>query len=130
VVSLHRYPRIGRRQRITFALKSCSALRESNSMVLPQFSLRMALGLTAVLAVVSLIISRGLQGNPWAMGVSVALFALVLAFIAYAAVFGFVNLVSRIWNRRSSGIRPVASVGVAPAPREHADLAPPVSELS
>ena len=99
-------------------------------MVLPQFSLRMALGLTAVLAVVSLIFSRGLQGNPWAMGVSVALFALVLAFIAYAAVFGFVYLVSKVWNRRSPTVRPVAGVGAAAAPREHADLVPPVSELS
>jgi hypothetical protein len=64
------------------------------------------------------------------MGVSVALFALVLAFLAYAAVFGLVYLVSKVWIRRSRGVRPTISVGVAAAPREPADLMPPVSELS
>jgi hypothetical protein len=88
----------------------------------------MALGLTAVLAFVSLLISRGLQGNPWAMGFSVALFALVLAFLAYAAVFGLVYLVSKVWNRRSASVLPTA--GISAAPREHADLIPPANELT
>jgi hypothetical protein len=95
----------------------------------------MALGLTAVLAFVSLLISRGLQGNAWAMGVSVALIALVGAFLAYAVVFGLVYLVSRIWNRASPARRPgagegVSAVGVPAAPREPADLAPTASELT
>jgi Na+-transporting methylmalonyl-CoA/oxaloacetate decarboxylase gamma subunit len=101
-------------------------------MVLPQFSLRMALGLTAVLAFVSLLISRGLHGNPWAMGVAVAIFAVVVSFLVYATVFGFVYLVSRVWNRGAPSARPVesASRGAAAAPREHADLLPPASELT
>jgi hypothetical protein len=95
----------------------------------------MALGLTAVLAFVSLLISRGLQGNAWAMGVSVALFALVAAFLAYAAVFGLVYLVSRIWNRASparwpSTVEGASAVGASAAPREPADLAPTASELT
>jgi hypothetical protein len=90
----------------------------------------MALALTAVLGVVSLIISRGLQGNPWAMGVSVSLFALVLAFLAYAAVFGLVYLISKVWVRRSRAVRTTAGGDVSAAPREPADLLPPASELS
>jgi hypothetical protein len=90
----------------------------------------MVLGLTAVLAFVSLVISRGLQGNPWAMAFSVALFALVLAFMAYAAVFGLVYMVSKVWNRRSAHSRPASpGVGTSVAPREHVDLVPPASEL-
>jgi len=89
----------------------------------------MVLGLTAVLAVVSLLISRGLQGNPWAMGVSVSLAALVLSFLAYAAVFALVYLVSKVWNRRSVTARSGTSAGAA-APREHADLIPPASDLT
>jgi hypothetical protein len=91
----------------------------------------MVLGLTAVLAFVSLVVSRGLQGNPWAMGISVALFAVVLAFLAYAAVFGLVYAVSKVWNRRLASGRPAsAGVGTSVAPRERADFVPPASELS
>ena len=125
-------PRIGRPKRTTFGLQSCLALRESNSMVLPQFSLRMALGLTALLGFVSLLISRGLQGNAWAMGISVALIALLIAFLAHAAVFGIVYLVSRLfWNRSRSPVLSAAAVAsISSAPREHADLVPPASELT
>ena len=61
----------------------------------------MALGLMAVLGFVSLLISRGLRGNSWAMGLSVALAALVAAFAAYALAFGMIYLLSKIWKRSS-----------------------------
>ena len=103
-------------------------------MVLPQFSLRMALGLMAVLGFVSLVISRGLQGSSWAMGVSIALAALVFAFAAYAAVFGLVFAVSQVFNRQSmppASSRAAASNSVQAAqPRDNSSLVPPSASES
>jgi hypothetical protein len=78
-------------------------------MILPQFTLRMALALMAVLGFVSLIVSRGLQGSAWAMGVSVALAALVFAFATYAAAFGLVFVLSRVWSSQSASTAPTAA---------------------
>jgi hypothetical protein len=102
-------------------------------MVLPQFSLRMVLGLVAVLAFVSLIISRGLQGSAWAMGVSGALLALAFAFTMYAVSFGVLYLVSRAFNRRAA-IEPLPA-HAAPStrstvvtPRDNTDFVPPPTD--
>ena len=104
-------------------------------MVLPQFTLRMALGLMAVLGFVSLLLSRGLQGSSWAMGVPVALAALVFAFLTYAAVFGLVFAVSTIVNRQGSmgrrmPVQAAAADTMSPTePRDNTNLVPPpVSE--
>ena len=100
-------------------------------MVLPQFSLRMVLGLMAVLAFVSLVVSRGLQGSSWAMGLTIALAALVFAFIAYAAAFGLVFVISRAFHQRPapavvSPARAAASEPILAAePRDNTNLVPP-----
>jgi uncharacterized membrane protein len=70
-------------------------------MVIPQFSLRMALALMALLGFVSLLIARGLRGSSWAMGVSIALAALVCSFLVYAMVFGIVYVASKAFNRET-----------------------------
>jgi uncharacterized membrane protein len=100
-------------------------------MVLPQFSLRMVLGLVAVLAFVSLIISRGLQGSAWAMGVSVALLALVFVFSMYAVFFGAIYLVSLAFNLRAA-LQPQRAEVALPAtralptvPRDNTEFVPP-----
>jgi hypothetical protein len=106
------------------------------TMVLPQFTLRMALGLMAVLGFVSLVISRGLQGSSWAMGVSIALAALVFAFAAYAAVFGLVFAVSKVFNRQSVPPGPGSSRAAAlnsmqvAQPRDNSSLVPPPASES
>ena len=89
----------------------------------------------AVLGVVSLLVSRGLQGSSWAMGVTVALVALVFAFLTYAAVFGLVFAVSTVFNRRPLSSRrtpaqpPLAEVASPSPPRDNTNLVPPaVSE--
>lgn len=105
-------------------------------MILPQFSLRMVLGLMAVLAFVSLVVSRGLQGSSWAMGVTIALTALVFSFIAYAAVFGIVYVISRAFHQRPiaarlSPARATASEQILPAqPRDNTNLVPPPASES
>jgi hypothetical protein len=84
-------------------------------MILPQFSLRMTLGLVAVLGVASLILSRALQGSGWAMGVSVALASIVFLFITYAAVFALIYLLAMAFQRRTV-LRPQATQRAAPLP--------------
>jgi len=102
-------------------------------MVLPQFSLRMVLGLMAVLGFVSLIISRGLQGSGWALGVSIAFVALVFVFIAHAAFFGIIYLFSQPFQRRSippqfaTAPASRSTIAVTAAPRDNTDLMPPLS---
>jgi amino acid transporter len=105
-------------------------------MVLPQFSLRMVLGLVAVLGFVSLVISRGLQGSAWAMGITMALAALVFAFVAYATVFGLVFAISKVFNRqaiphRLSRVGTTASDSMLSAqPRDNSNLVPPPASES
>jgi len=105
-------------------------------MLLPQFSLRMVLGLVAVLGFVSLLVSRGLQGSSWAMGVTIALAALVFAFVTYAAVFGLVFVVSKVFNRKAISRR-LGPVGTAASdsmlsvqPRDNSNLVPPPASES
>ncbi len=42
-------------------------------MLIPQFSIRWLLGLTAVCAIISLIVARAIAGSGWAFGVTIAL---------------------------------------------------------
>jgi hypothetical protein len=83
----------------------------------------------AVLGFVSLLVSRGLQGSSWAMGVTIALAALVLAFLTYAAVFGLVYGISRVFQRppspRVRNAVPVATELPLPEPRDNSQLAAP-----
>jgi hypothetical protein len=103
-------------------------------MLLPQFSLRTTLALVAVLGFVSLIVSRGLQGSSWAMGATIALAALVFAFMAYAAAFGIVYILARAFHQRPILARPgptSASERILSAqPRDNTNLAPPPASES
>jgi hypothetical protein len=65
-------------------------------MLIPQFSLRRMLGLTAAIAVVFLVMGWAIRGNAWAIGVSAAVVALTLAGLVYAAMFAVVWLISLI----------------------------------
>ncbi|MEX2142581.1 MAG: hypothetical protein WD894_25230 [Pirellulales bacterium] len=104
-------------------------------MVLPQFSLRMVLGLVAVLGFVSLVMSRGLQGSAWAMGATMALAALVFAFLAYAAAFGLVFVVSKVFQRqaiprRLSRVGTTGADSLSAPPRDNSNLVPPPASES
>ena len=63
-------------------------------MLIPQFTIRWMFGLTAVMAVLFLVISWAVQGSAWAIGVSAAVVALAIAAIVYAAMFALVWLLS------------------------------------
>ncbi len=86
----------------------------------------------AALAFVSLLLSRGLRGSGWAMGVTMAQCAVAFAFVAHAIVFGMAYLVSRAWNRRAAA-GAAAGAGRAAAakavPRGNTDFLKPPLEL-
>jgi hypothetical protein len=63
-------------------------------MLIPQFSIRWLLGVTAVCAVIFSIFASALQGAGWALGISAAVLALVTAMLVYAAMFALLWLFS------------------------------------
>jgi len=56
-------------------------------MLIPQFSIRWLLGLTALCAGVFSIFRAAMHGSPWATGVSAAIFSAVVLMLAYAVTF-------------------------------------------
>lgn len=68
-------------------------------MVLPQYSLRQILAWTALAAGCFSIGYWALQGHGWAIGISLALIALVVILLVHAGLFWLIWSVSRIWER-------------------------------
>ena len=74
--------------------------------LIPQFSLRLILGIVAALAVVAFVISTAGRGWAWAAGVSIGLLAIVIAFVVYALLFGVAWLLARLLGRLRSKAPP------------------------
>jgi hypothetical protein len=74
-------------------------------MVIPQFSLRWILAVTAVCAVFSLILAAAVRGSPWAIALSIAVASLAITLAFHGAVFFGVWLFSLIVpdRRRTTG---------------------------
>jgi hypothetical protein len=72
--------------------------------LIPQFSLRWILALTTVMAVVSLIFTQALAGLAWAVGITILLAALVMAFVVYAAAFAGVSLLADLFEALHSRV--------------------------
>jgi hypothetical protein len=72
-------------------------------MILPRYSIRVILLVTAICAVLSLVISQGLRGKPWAAGMSMGLVALAVSLALGALAFGltwtFAALLSTLDSR-------------------------------
>ena len=71
-------------------------------MLIPRFTLRWTLGMTAVLAVVFLIMGRAIRGSDWAIGVSAAVLTLTIVALMYAGMFALVWLFSLLVSAISS----------------------------
>jgi uncharacterized oligopeptide transporter (OPT) family protein len=56
-------------------------------MLIPRYSLRWMLGVTACCALISTVLSFALRGQPWALGLSLALGVLIGCFLVYGVVF-------------------------------------------
>ena len=78
-------------------------------MLIPQYSIRRLMGITAVCAVICLIFGLGARGSLWATGASLGLFALAVVMMVHAAFFGLVWLAAeglgRLRNSNEAGPR-------------------------
>ena len=87
-------------------------------MLIPQFTIRWLMIVTAACAVVFSVLGLAYQGYPWAIGVSVAVATGAVMMLVYAAVFGLIWLVGgMVSSPRQRGIGRGASPfqpGVAP----------------
>ncbi len=63
-------------------------------MLIPQFTIRWLLGVTAVLAVMFTIVGLAVRGSAWAQGISAAFAALTVAMLVYALLFAVVWLLA------------------------------------
>ncbi len=68
-------------------------------MLVPQFTIRWLLALTAVLAVVFSIVGLAVRGRGWAQGLSAGFVALVAGMVVYVALFALVWLAGEITAR-------------------------------
>ncbi len=59
-------------------------------MILPRYSLRVILLVTAICAVISLVLAQGLRGKPWAAGMTMGLVAAVVTLVLGALAFGLI----------------------------------------
>ncbi len=80
-------------------------------MLVPQFSIRWLLGVTAVAAVIFSIVALGVRGHHWAAAVSVGLLALAMSIGLYGLLF-FV-----VWVFSVAAAGRVASPGDSPFAR-------------
>jgi hypothetical protein len=72
-------------------------------MLIPQFTIRWLLGVTALSAVLFTIVGLAVRGSAWAQGVSAALVALALAMLVYALLFAMVWLIAEAKARLGKG---------------------------
>ena len=80
-------------------------------MLIPQFSIRWLLTLTAVSAVIFSIFGLAVRGSAWAAAVSIGIGSLVILALVYALLFGVVWVFSVIMSSLGRG-----RTGAAPSP--------------
>ncbi|MCY2989728.1 MAG: hypothetical protein NTY19_17900 [Planctomycetota bacterium] len=87
-------------------------------MLIPRFTIRWLLFVTAVCGVFFAIVASALRQHVWAMAVSIGVGSLVLAFLCYGASFGVAYVLTSllgVLHRVPRGGSPFA--GVAPPPQ-------------
>jgi hypothetical protein len=82
-------------------------------MLIPQFSIRWLLAVTAVAAMIFSIVALGVRGQHWAVSVSIGLLALAILVGLYGLLFFLVWLFSLAVGRqgRPGGASPFATAG-------------------
>ena len=68
--------------------------------LIPQYTIRQLLILTAGCAVVSLVGAQAVRGALWAMAMSIGVLAVAATLMVHAAFFGVVWLAYRLYERR------------------------------
>jgi hypothetical protein len=100
-------------------------------MLIPRFTLRWLLGLTAVCAAVSLILGAAVRGEIWAIGAAVGLASVAVVALLHIATFLATWLLSgleRALFKRNPGASPFATkVSAAPIESLRAESPPPLT---
>lgn len=105
-------------------------------MIIPQFSLRWLLGLTALCGGFSLVLAYAIRGQTWAIGMTAALGAVFLLFLLYEAAFSVATLMTQgkkaIFGTPPTGDSPFAIAIKPPEPSfsgdsPMAESPPPIS---
>ena len=89
-------------------------------MLIPQYTIRRLLGLTACFAVICSIVALGARGSTWAACVSVGMLAAAMLLTAYAALFAVVwifALLGAVFVRRPELRSPFRREGAGPEAR-------------
>jgi len=76
-------------------------------MLIPQFSLRWVLGITAAFGLLSLVLALARGGSNWAMGVTIAVASLALTMLIHGGMFFLVWLFSLVWPSSRRGLQPI-----------------------
>ncbi len=87
-------------------------------MLMPQFTTRFLLLLTAAAAFVFLIISLAFRGHIWAAGLTGVFFAVAITFAIHAASFGIAWTLSFMWRGSASESESRTPFASAPAPAD------------
>jgi hypothetical protein len=97
-------------------------------MLIPQFTIRWLMAVTAVCAVIFSIVAMGIRGHTWAACLSVAMAAAVILSLTYAGLFGLVwlfSLVAGVFGRRErSPFKPEAAMPSSSRPAQDGPAAP------
>ena len=106
---------------------------EKRQPLIPQFTIRWMLMLTAACAVVFSVFGLAVRGNGWAAGVSIAVVSVAVALLVHASMFALVwafSVTTAGSRRKRSSVRrsPFAQDRVAPADDKDIPAAPSVLE--
>ena len=77
-------------------------------MLLPKFSIRLLLGLTAITAVFFFIVSLAINGSKWAIGLSVGAGLIPVFFLTYAFFFMIAYGLTRFTKLARPKVQPVS----------------------
>jgi hypothetical protein len=86
-------------------------------MLIPRFTIRWLLSLTTVSAVFFLIVTCAVQGDAWAVAVSLGVASLAIAFLVYGVLFGVAWLIASavgVFRAAPSGRTPFATTEPPP----------------
>jgi hypothetical protein len=82
-------------------------------MLLPRFSIRTALAILTVVAVISLFAGQALGGQAWAFGLTIAVVSVPLALLVHAGFYGLVMGFAKLLNPEENVVALTSRGGVA-----------------
>ena len=89
-------------------------------MIIPQFSLRWLLGLTAICGGISMVLAFANRGQSWALGVTAAIGGIFFLFLLYEGAFSLATLITQggkaIFGTPPTGGSPFAIKPPEPSP--------------